>query len=80
MDEMIGQLIRLGYTVGLAQDHSENPDTEVNHVYTVSGYGIETHVADEEAMRAFVGSHDERMREMNLSDEERLAEARSSAE
>lgn len=80
MDTYIAQLIRLGYTVGLAQDHSDNPDVEVDHVYSVNGFGVQTHVADEATMRALVEGHDERVRLMALTDEERLKEARNSAE
>lgn len=80
MDTYIAQLIRLGYTVGLAQDHSDNPDVAVDYVYAVDGFGVQTHVTDEGTMRTLVDGHDERVRLMKLSDEERLAEARSSAE
>lgn len=80
MDEQIGVLIRLGYQVGLAQDHSDDPETEVNHVYAVNGFGVQTHVADEATMRNLVESHDERIAAMRAEDERRLQEARNSAE
>lgn len=80
MDTYIAQLIRLGYTVGLAQDHSDNPEVDIDHVYSVTGFGVQTHVSDEETMRSLVEGHDERVRQMKLTDEERLREARSSAE
>lgn len=80
MDEHIGSLIRLGYQVGLAQDHSDNPDVDFDHVYAVNGFGVQMHVTDEETMRNLVESHDERVRAMREDDERRLAEARASAE
>jgi hypothetical protein len=80
LDAYIAQLIRLGYQVGVAQDHSDNPDVEFDHVYAVNGFGVQTHVTDEAAMKGLVESHDERVAEMAARDERRLAEARSSAE
>jgi hypothetical protein len=80
LDAYIAQLIRLGYQVGVAQDHSDNPDVEFDHVYAVNGFGLQTHVTDEDAMRALVEGHDERVERMREDEERRLAEARSSAE
>lgn len=80
MDTYIAQLIRLGYTVGLAQDHSEDPNTPVDHVYAVTGFGVQVHVSDEETMRNLVEGHEDRLAESRVMDERRLEEARSSAE
>lgn len=80
IDEQIGKLVRLGYTVGVAQDHSDNPDVEVDVVYAVNGFGVQTHITDEDGMTALLDSHDDRVAQMQRADEERLAEARSSAE
>lgn len=79
MDTYIAQLIRLGYTVGLAQDHSGNPEVEVDHVYAVNGYGVQTHVTTEDDMRGLVEGHDDRVAQMRAEDERRLEEARASA-
>jgi len=73
LDEIIGTLIRLGYTVGLAQDHSNDPEVEPDHVYNVSGFGVsDMHVWDEDTLRALVDGHDERVRRMAMTDAERL--------
>lgn len=80
MDEHIGNLIRLGYQVGLAQDHSANPEVDFDHVYSVSGFGVQTHVTTEDEMKALIESHDERVEQMRAADEQRLREARESAQ
>ena len=80
MDEQIGKLIRLGYQVGLAQDHSDNPDVEFDHVYAVNGFGVQTHVTSEDEMKSLVESHDDRVAQMRAADERRLQEAREGAQ
>lgn len=80
MDTHIGSLIRLGYQVGLAQDHSDNPEVEVDHVYAVNGFGVQTHVTSEDEMKSLVESHDDRVAQMRAADARRLQEAREGAQ
>lgn len=62
--KQIKELERLGYEVGVAQDHSSNDEVSFDIVYVVAGFGFTGHVVEEADADWLLETHADRAKEI----------------
>jgi hypothetical protein len=67
--EQIEELKRLGYEVGVAQDHSENDEVPLDIVYAVEGFGFSGYVSEEADADRLLETHEDRVEEIERGPE-----------